>query len=563
MILKNAAAALSVCLLMCLSSAQAQDTLTYQGQLKGLNDNAVNGSFPITFRLYTSPVDGESIWSEPYQSVDVVDGIFTVELGTLLPFSDTVTAQPNLFLGIAINNAEEMTPRMKVGATLRARWSAVSAHARDVAGEDIHPSSVSAGSLLVINADGEWVGSATGLRGPQGEPGFVGARGERGAQGIRGFNGITGDRGPTGPQGLQGMQGPRGDGGPAGDNGLPGDTGPIGPIGDTGEIGPQGPAGGQGLTGDLGARGPTGPIGAQGDVGAPGPRGFSGIQGATGDRGLQGIRGPAGPKGDTGEQGLRGIPGSIGSQGDQGELGPTGDQGIQGIRGIPGSIGPRGDDGDIGPEGPQGESGIAANLVCNADEFVGYENGFWVCVPHANDPDAHHPANAQGLDISPNSVAVGQSRLSDGIIDLGPESDDHLSAQMIRTLVAGGDAGALHQHAAQACGSDSIDSNGFTRATMAAPRSTNTMAMYLANQYCQNLDHDNFQDWRLPSYDELRHFLVSGDLVVIPNQETTFFWSTTTLRVESSTNFTYKTLNHHFDVGASVTSNTLSVYCVR
>lgn len=557
MISKNAAAAFSVCLLMCLSSALAQDTLTYQGQLKGLDNATVNGSFPITFRLYTSPVDGESLWSEAYQSISVVEGVFTAELGTLAPFSATVAAQAALYLGVSIDGSTEMSPRMKVGTALRARWSATADHARDVRDEDIHPATVSAGEILVINSDGEWVGSATGLIGPMGQ------RGSMGPQGIRGFNGIQGERGPQGEIGMRGPQGVTGLTGSIGPQGIVGANGNIGVQGEEGEQGPRGQAGPEGT---LGERGPTGPVGAQGGLGSPGPRGFTGIQGASGDQGPQGIRGPAGPKGDSGDQGLRGIPGSIGSQGIQGVQGDTGEQGVQGVRGIPGSIGQRGTDGDPGAEGPQGpagESGIAANLICNPDEFVGYENGFWVCVPHANDPNAHHAADAQGMDIVPNSVVVGQSRLSDGVIDLGPEADDHLSAQMVRSLVAGGDASALHQHAAQAADSDSIDTNGFSRATMASPRSPNEMNLYSANQYCQGLNHDNFQDWRLPSYDELRYFLISGALVPVANEDTTYFWSTSTLHVETANSYYYKVLNHQFNVAIYQSSNASAVYCIR
>jgi hypothetical protein len=69
---------------------------------------------------------------------------------------------------------------------------------------------------LVVNSSGAWVGSATGLTGPQ-VP-----------QGPAGNNGSTGSTGSTGPQGPQG---------PAGNTGSTGSTGSTGPQG------PQGPAG--------------------------------------------------------------------------------------------------------------------------------------------------------------------------------------------------------------------------------------------------------------------------------------------------------------------------------
>jgi hypothetical protein len=91
--------------------------------------------------------------------------------------------------------------------------------------------SVRVGPLTVIDADGHWVGSPTGIQGPAGP---VGA---------------------TGPQGNGGPAGPVGNTGPRGATGAAGPTGPIGATG------PAGPAG---ATGATGATGPTGPNGAQG-----------------------------------------------------------------------------------------------------------------------------------------------------------------------------------------------------------------------------------------------------------------------------------------------------------
>jgi hypothetical protein len=84
------------------------------------------------------------------------------------------------------------------------------------------------GANPVINASGQWVGSPTGLVGPQGPPGNPGATGPAGPQG------------PTGATGATGAQGPIGNAGPAGTQGATGATGPAGPTGNTG---PQGPAG--------------------------------------------------------------------------------------------------------------------------------------------------------------------------------------------------------------------------------------------------------------------------------------------------------------------------------
>ena len=56
-------------------------TLSYQGQLGNAAGQPVTASYPMTFTLYTDREDGDVVWTEERDSVDVVDGVFTVELG--------------------------------------------------------------------------------------------------------------------------------------------------------------------------------------------------------------------------------------------------------------------------------------------------------------------------------------------------------------------------------------------------------------------------------------------------------------------------------------------------
>ena len=141
------------------------------------------------------------------------------------------------------------------------------------------------------------------FRGPQGEPGPIGANGDVGPAGPQGLAGIQGIEGPAGPQGAAGIQGDRGDTGPAGPQGERGETGPAGPKGEDGAAGAQGPQG------DVG---PQGEIGPQGAAGEPGPQG---------ERGKDGLPGEVGAIGPAGEQGDRGVPGPIGPAGPQGAVG--------------------------------------------------------------------------------------------------------------------------------------------------------------------------------------------------------------------------------------------------
>ena len=161
----------------------AQETMSYQGNLLNAARQPVSASYPMTFRLYTMPNGGDAVWTEQYQDIAVVDGVFTVDLGGQTPFSSQLATNPSLYLGVSVNDAEEMSPRMKVSAALRARWAA---HAKDVRGEHIHPATVSIAERLVINEDAQWVGDPTGLRGPEGPMGPIGPMGPQGNIGPAG-----------------------------------------------------------------------------------------------------------------------------------------------------------------------------------------------------------------------------------------------------------------------------------------------------------------------------------------------------------------------------------------
>lgn len=70
---------------------------------------------------------------------------------------------------------------------------------------------ITVGATRVIDAAGNWVGSPTGLVGPQGP---AGPQGPQGATGLQGPTGATGPQGPQGPTGATGPQGPQGPAGP-------------------------------------------------------------------------------------------------------------------------------------------------------------------------------------------------------------------------------------------------------------------------------------------------------------------------------------------------------------
>ena len=311
--------------------AQVSPVTTYQGSLMDLAGRPLTRAVPMSFRILGVEEGGDPVWEEFHGSVDVVDGLFTVALGTISPLTAELFGGSEGYLEISVDG-EPLSPRQRIGSVPQAL---VAEQAQDVRGRDITPLSVSiTGVGKVIDAEGQWVGQPAGLRGP---PGNVGSDGPAGPSGAAGPRGDAGPQGAVGPQGVVGPQGERGlpgGAGPPGERGPAGSQGPEGPQGSQGPRGPQGPGLDLDLDSDLdgfadwlevavgtdpasdedqpedadedgvadalrgvpGLQGPVGPAGAQGQ---PGERGEAGPQGVQGSQGLQGPQGePAGIEGD-------------------------------------------------------------------------------------------------------------------------------------------------------------------------------------------------------------------------------------------------------------------------
>ncbi|MEW6752420.1 MAG: hypothetical protein AB1505_15760 [Candidatus Latescibacterota bacterium] len=95
----------------------AAQTFSVQGVLRNPQGRTVaDGSYSLTFRLYTAATGGSAVWTETQGSVPVQHGVFGAELGAVtslasLPFNSTY------WLGIAVASGAEMEPRIKLAAT--------------------------------------------------------------------------------------------------------------------------------------------------------------------------------------------------------------------------------------------------------------------------------------------------------------------------------------------------------------------------------------------------------------------------------------------------------------
>jgi len=99
-----------------LYTLQAQGPkLSIQGILKKANGDAVtDGSYNLTFNLYTVATAGTSLWTESQANVDVISGIYSTVLGNTTPL--TISFNQIYYLGVTVGpvGSAEMTPRIQL-----------------------------------------------------------------------------------------------------------------------------------------------------------------------------------------------------------------------------------------------------------------------------------------------------------------------------------------------------------------------------------------------------------------------------------------------------------------
>jgi hypothetical protein len=289
-------------LLLAPAIAVASPVLSFEGTLSDDDGQPIAGAVALTVRLYNGPDADAPIWEEAWPDIEPIDGWVQLDLGAIEAFPAGIFAYDDLWLAVSVDGAPELEPRQAVREVPRAAFAG---QAMDVAGQTIHPATISIGDLLVIDADGNWVGPAgLGGEGPAGPQGEVGPIGPQGEVGLQGEAGPVGPEGEAGPQGEAGPEGPQGEAGPQGAEGA------AGPAGQNGADGAQGPAGQNGADG---AQGPAGLAGADGARGPAGQNGADGAQGPAGQNGADGAQGPAGQNGADGAQGPQGIAGRDGT----------------------------------------------------------------------------------------------------------------------------------------------------------------------------------------------------------------------------------------------------------
>lgn len=104
---------LSLVLLPVWSGLAAPTRIGDQGFLTNPQGAPLNGTVTLAFGLFAGAQGGTSLWSETQNGVTVVDGVYSVELGSQVPLDATVLAGPERWLEVRVNG-ELMAPRQRL-----------------------------------------------------------------------------------------------------------------------------------------------------------------------------------------------------------------------------------------------------------------------------------------------------------------------------------------------------------------------------------------------------------------------------------------------------------------
>lgn len=89
-------------------------TFTHQGALADASGAALDGSYNLTFKLYTAASGGSAVWEETV-AANIVGGTYSVTLGATTPFGSALDSS-ELYLGISIDSGPELSPRQMVNS---------------------------------------------------------------------------------------------------------------------------------------------------------------------------------------------------------------------------------------------------------------------------------------------------------------------------------------------------------------------------------------------------------------------------------------------------------------
>lgn len=93
--------------------AAVPNLINFQGRLTTAGVPVADSTYTVAFAIYDAPVGGQLIWSESHSDVAVSQGLFSVMLGSIVPFADTVFNNPTRYLEVRVGT-EAILPRSQL-----------------------------------------------------------------------------------------------------------------------------------------------------------------------------------------------------------------------------------------------------------------------------------------------------------------------------------------------------------------------------------------------------------------------------------------------------------------
>jgi len=97
--------------------AEVPEIISYQGILSDSSGVPLTGSYNLIVRIYDRSTGGTSIWNETHTGVTVTNGVFNIQLGSVMPFNAGVDFSRPYWLGVSINGGAELVPRTQFTST--------------------------------------------------------------------------------------------------------------------------------------------------------------------------------------------------------------------------------------------------------------------------------------------------------------------------------------------------------------------------------------------------------------------------------------------------------------
>ena len=133
-------------------------TVAHQGEVEDVS-GPVTATLEFTFALYDAATGGNDVWSET-RDVDIVDGDYSILLGTDTAIDSVLFAEPALYLQITVEGGDPLLPRQELAA---APYAVVADTAVNVDGGTVNASSITVNGSAVIDSGGNWAGAANSI----------------------------------------------------------------------------------------------------------------------------------------------------------------------------------------------------------------------------------------------------------------------------------------------------------------------------------------------------------------------------------------------------------------